>query len=206
MKNTAWVKEKHCHPSNRLNLYQYCGNNPINMVDPWGWHKYIIYFYYNTKKIEPYKNDVRKKIQEDFNSIGGDKNCVTVKFIYRPEHDFYDNDNLGRIGYNKKLDTYFYKFGIEFLDGGLAYGTGKHLGDWAQYEWQSIQNCNNPSEGLRQVYMHELIWHGDSAMNRWGERKIGPAGDLGLTQRNSSDPLTISSDDKEEIKNAFDME
>ena len=148
---------------------------------------------------------LQKDLQKDFDSISdGTKDCVTVKVKYRDSDDFYRDKNFGRVAH-KDEEYSIYRFGVKFNQKGV--GAGQNKGNWAQYQDAgTIERADNPQEGLRQVYMHELIWHGSAAMNKWGHNKTGPMGDIGHSRRFSAYPLYISPKDKQSIRDAFGME
>ncbi len=189
-----------------MNLYQYCGNNPINWIDPWGLRTIYVYFYYNDRRFDKYKKAVQEKIQNDFNNAAkGTKDCVKVKFIYNKNPDLYDHLHHEELGPQAKIDGKYtrYKFSMNFVNSPTK-GGGNLDSDYdAFFNWDTYEGCANPVEGGRQIFMHELVYHGAMKMN---DRAGGTANDLGKTNRDSSQTMTISDEDYGRIRDAFDME
>lgn len=156
--------------------------------------------------MDDYSEDLEKKLQETWNEIAkGTKDCVKVHVKYRP--NFHKN-KLGRVAHEDG-EYSIYRFGMRIFNRMNVPGRndsrlwGLLPGNWAKMSWYHItEKASNPLGGIHRLYMHELFWHGPGGLHNWGEGSTN----FGSTIQDSTEPLEFTSEERQGLRDAFDME
>jgi len=157
-----------------MNLYQYCGNNPVNWIDPWGLRTVEIWYHVKgmgtemTDELADLEMSIQKRIDQDINKYLKEDD---IQFYFIIDEDINDDElgiqsgEKGCIqGYNFGVDMYPERGGCgnpyENRHAGYTGSNNRACGHRTGIEGSEPLTSQEKQEAYRYFMLHEGINHG----------------------------------------------